>query len=168
MARAHNARIRTLRLYSVYGPWEGPTRLMPRLLVEGLHHRLPPLAGPSVARDFVYVDDACDAYVAAASDASSENDAIFNVGSGTQTDLAGVVALARSLLDISEEPVWGSMPNRSWDTTCWVADSRKIHHELGWAPKHSLEAGMAAQIAWLRSEPTVLAHYEAAGLRAST
>ena len=168
MARTRGARIRTLRLYSVYGRWEEPTRLIPTLIVNGLRGSLPPLANPRVARDFVYVDDVCDAYLAAAEDAQAGTDAVFNVGTGTQTDLETIVGLARRLLGIDEEPEWGSMPDRSWDTTCWVADNRKIKEQLGWAPRHSLESGLAATIDWLRSDPALLAHYEGVALRTSS
>jgi dolichol-phosphate mannosyltransferase len=159
-AQTHAARIRTLRLYSVYGPWEEPSRLIPTLLVHGLHGRLPVLADPNVARDFVYVDDVCDAYLAAAGNTTSDPDAIFNVGTGVQTSLGQIVNIARQLLKIEAEPIWGSMPNRVWDTTNWVADNHKIHRELGWAPRHSLEAGLAATTQWLRANPAVLAYYE--------
>jgi len=168
MARAHGARIRTLRLYSVYGPWEEPARLIPTLIVQGLRGRLPPLANPRVARDFVYVDDVCDAYLATAADVEAPNDAVFNVGTGVQTDLAGVVALTRRLLGVTEEPAWGSMPDRSWDTTCWVSDTGRIRQDLGWKPRHSLESGLEATIAWLRSDPTLLARYERVAPRTST
>ena len=168
MARAHRARIRTLRLYSVYGPWEEPTRLVPTLIVHAMHGRLPPLANPRVARDFVYVDDVCDAYVAAAADANAPDDAVFNVGTGVQTDLAGIVALTRRLFAVDQEPAWGTMPDRSWDTTCWVADATRIRDVLGWMPRHSLESGLAATIAWLRADPTLLARYEDVAARTST
>jgi UDP-glucose 4-epimerase len=53
------------------------------------------------------------------------------------------------------------MPNRAWDTTTWVADSKKIRHELGWEPRHPLEAGLSATIDWFRANPSLLAFYEA-------
>ncbi len=39
---------------------------MPTLELTGLRGELPPLVDPAIARDFVYVDDACEAFVAAA------------------------------------------------------------------------------------------------------
>src|SRR5262249_24369371 len=45
-ARSRHVHIPTLRLYSVYGPWEEPTRLIPTLLVRGLDGTLPPLVDP--------------------------------------------------------------------------------------------------------------------------
>jgi dolichol-phosphate mannosyltransferase len=159
-ARKHGARIRTLRLYSVYGPWEEPTRLIPTLIVRGLGNRLPVLVDPEVARDFVYVDDVCDAYLAVAANTTAEPDAVFNIGTGVQSSLEQVVSVARRLLAIDVEPRWGSMPNRMWDTTSWVADSRKIKRELGWEPSHAFEAGLAATIDWFRANPSLLAYYQ--------
>ncbi len=42
MAQSRNARIPTLRLYSVYGPYEEPARLVPALIMSGLRGKLPP------------------------------------------------------------------------------------------------------------------------------
>jgi nucleoside-diphosphate-sugar epimerase len=159
-ARKHGARIRTLRLYSVYGPWEEPTRLIPTLIVRGLGNRLPVLVEPEVARDFVYVEDVCDAYLAVAGNTTAEPDAVFNIGTGVQSSLEQVVSVARRLLAIDVEARWGSMPNRMWDTTSWVADSRKIKRELGWEPSHAFEAGLAATIDWFRANPSLLAYYQ--------
>lgn len=168
IARVHQVRVRTLRLYSVYGPWEEPTRLIPTLLVAALHHRLPSLADPRVARDFVFVDDVCDAFTAAAADTNGPVDAIFNVGTGVQSTLASVVETVRSMLGIETEPRWGSMPNRSWDTTSWVADIDKIRRALGWQPRHTLESGLQATVDWLQANPELLERYEAADLRTNS
>src|SRR5205085_63861 len=56
----------TLRLYSVYGPYEEPSRLLPTVILHGLQNRLPPLVNPEIARDYIAVDDVCDAYLLAA------------------------------------------------------------------------------------------------------
>jgi nucleoside-diphosphate-sugar epimerase len=43
------------------------------------------------------------------------------------------------------------MPQRSWDTTIWVADSARIRAELGWEPRTSLEQGLVATAEWLKA-----------------
>jgi len=145
-ARERDVHIPTLRLYSVYGPYEHPDRLIPTLVKRGLNGELPPLVDPNVARDFVYVDDVVDAYLLAATLPGQEHGAIYNVGSGVQTTMREMVELTRRLLDIRVEPLWGSMANRAWDTTCWVADNRKIVRELGWQPRTDLETGLRRTI----------------------
>ncbi len=158
-ARCRNVRIPTLRLYSVYGPWEEPTRLMPALLLRGLEGRLPPLVDPAIARDFVYVDDVVEAYMLAAEAALDDPGAVLNVGTGQQTTLGQAVEVARGVLDVEEEPAWGSMPDRHWDTDVWVADSRRIREVLGWRPRHDFEQGFRRMSDWLRQNPDLRRYY---------
>jgi dolichol-phosphate mannosyltransferase len=143
----------TLRLYSVFGPFEAPGRLMPTLVSRGLAGELPDLVDPAVGRDFVYVDDVCDAFVRAAERSSGEHGAIYNVGTGVQTTLGSLVELVKKRFGIEREPSWGSMPRRSWDTEVWVADNLKIAEELGWRPTHSLDEGFNLFVDWFADHP---------------
>jgi len=160
-AHTHKLNIPTLRLYSVYGPYEEPTRLIPTTIVRGLRGELPPLVNPGIARDYVYAEDVYNAYLLAASTSTEDPGAIYNVGTGVQTTLQEVVEIARRTLDIPAAPQWGSMPDRAWDTSVWVADSRKIRHELGWRPKHTFEQGFRLTVDWLRSDAEMRKQYEA-------
>ena len=85
MGHASGRRFCTLRIYSAFGPWEDARRLVPSLIEHGLRGKLPPLAAPNVARDFVYVDDVVDAFLSAATVEGLEPGAIFNIGTGRQT-----------------------------------------------------------------------------------
>jgi dolichol-phosphate mannosyltransferase len=152
-------RITTLRLYSAYGPFEEPSRLVPTLVVKGLEGHLPPLVNPNIARDYVYVNDICDAYLLAAATPAMEPGAVFNVGSGVQTTLAEIVAIARRLLSIREEPQWGTMPERSWDTNVWVSNPKRIKAELGWSVKQDIESGLRKTIEWFNWHPEQLDRY---------
>ena len=140
-AQSQGVHMPTLRLYSVYGPSESSNRLLPKLITLGLEGKLPPLVSPETAHDFVYVDDVIDTYILAAKTLSQEPGAIYNVGTGIQMPLREVVEVARRVLGITADPVWGSMPSRQWDTHTWVADIRKIEKALGWRPRHTLEEG---------------------------
>lgn len=159
LAITRSARIVTLRLYSVYGPYEEPTRFIPTLAVKGLRGQLPPLVDPGVARDFVHVDDVCEAFLATARGQDPEPGAIYNVGSGVQTTIERAVAVARGLLGIEQEPSWRSMADRKWDTTTWVSDSSLIRAQLGWSPRHTFESGFASTVDWLRQHPDMLHLY---------
>jgi dolichol-phosphate mannosyltransferase len=151
--------ITTLRLYSVYGAWEEPTRLWPTLVVRGLEGSLPPLVAPSIARDFVYVDDVVDAMLLTAR-AASVPGAVYNVGSGRQTSLAELVEIARRELSISVQPDWGSMEERAWDTDVWVALPDAIKRDLGWACTYSVDEGFAQFVRWFRSDPQLIDLYK--------
>lgn len=159
LARQHEAKIVTLRLYSVFGPFEEPARLIPTLIVKGLRGVLPPLVDPSTARDFVHADDVCDAYLSAAT-RDLPNGAVYNIGCGRQVTLGEIVQVAREELGISEEPRWDTMPGRSWDTSVWIADPARAHRDLGWEARRSLREGFRSTIAWFRSDPDLLERYE--------
>jgi dolichol-phosphate mannosyltransferase len=153
----------TLRVYSAYGPWEAPGRLVPSLVALARRGRLPPLVGPAIARDFVHVDDVVEAFVRAAETVGGgAMSPILNVGSGTQTRLDELVALVRRLFAVAAEPQWGTAPARAWDTDVWVADAARIRRELGWSPQRSLEAGLRAMGEWLGTEHAVAGRYVSA------
>ncbi len=161
LARRGVMPITTLRLYSVYGPYEEPGRLVPTLISRGLRGELPELASPDIARDYVHVDDVCDAFIAAARSnvASKEPGLVVNIGSGVQTSLAELVALAQRVMSIAQTPRWGSMPNRRWDTHIWVADIRRASSALQWTPRIDLESGFRATAEWMRNEGMELSRY---------
>jgi UDP-glucose 4-epimerase len=152
-------RMTTLRLYSVYGAWEDPRRLMPTLVVHGLDGTLPPLVDPDTARDFVHVDEVCDAFLLAATTPVRGSSGIYNVGTGVQTTLRDVVEVARTVLEITAEPSWGSHRPRTWDTSVWVADPQKIERELGWRSQLTPTAGIESLRAWLVTQPRLLERY---------
>lgn len=159
IAESQKVHIPTLRLYSIYGAYEEPTRLMPTLIVQGLGGELPPLVNPDIARDYVYVDDASDAYLRAATQPDQAWGAVYNVGSGMQTSLCQVVDIARKIMEIPAEPVWGSMPNRHWDTNVWVSDNRQIQAGLGWKPRYSFQQGFQQMVQWFQDNPRMLQFY---------
>ena len=161
-ARARRLTIPTLRLYSAYGPFEQPTRLIPTLLVNGLEGRLPSLVDPTIARDFTFVADVCEAYVLAASHRYDDPGAVFNIGSGRQTTIGEIVELVRRKLDIAEQPRWGSMPARDWDTVTWVANNQTARRELSWSPQVGLEKGLDLTLEWLQSGDSTLEEYRRA------
>lgn len=162
MARTHDLHLRVLRLYSVYGPWEEPTRLVPRVVVRGLQGGWPPMANPATARDYVYIDDVVDAYLAAATAPVQEAGAVYNVGTGVQTSLLEVTEVARDELPITVQPEWGALADRAWDAGTWVANPSTALKDLGWSSRHDLASGLHAFVSWLREQPDVLRHYEQA------
>lgn len=141
--------VTTLRLYSVYGPFEEPRRLIPRVIHEGLLGRLPELAGPEVARDFIHVEDVCDAFVLCA-ERVRDCAAVFNVATGRQVTLRQVAAIAREHFGIAGQPQWGSYPGRPWDTSVWVGDASRLR-SLGWTPRIEFADGFASTAEWWAS-----------------
>ncbi len=151
--------VTTLRLYSVYGPFEEPTRLIPTLIVQAHKGLLPPLVSPSTARDFIFVDDVVDAYESVL-EANVPSGEVYNVGTGVQTSMTDVVDVVRKRFAIDEAPRWGSMARKSWDTDIWIANVRRIEAQTGWRAKIGFAEGFARTAAWLTASAAQLSFYE--------
>jgi|LakMenEpi03Aug12_release.lakeMendotaPanAssembly.Ray.scaffolds.fasta_scaffold33687_5 nucleoside-diphosphate-sugar epimerase/glycosyltransferase involved in cell wall biosynthesis len=138
-----------LRLYSVYGPWEEPDRLVPRLIEFGQLNSYPPLVDPSIGRDFIYIDDCVYAFVKAAIEMKpgiyGES---LNICSGEETKIGELVKEVTELLQINSSMIWGSMNNRSWDTTNWFGNYSKAQHLISWKPSITLREGLLKTIHW--------------------
>jgi nucleoside-diphosphate-sugar epimerase len=159
LAEQHGLHMSTLRLYSVYGPWEDPRRLMPTLVQRGMRGELPALVAPETARDFVHVEDVLDAFLLAAERRVQGSNGIYNVGSGRQTTLRELVALAIGALEIPASPQWGTHEARAWDASVWVSDPAKIAEELGWRARRELGSGLSGMAAWFAEHPELAARY---------
>jgi nucleoside-diphosphate-sugar epimerase len=140
----------TLRLFSVYGPYEEPTRLIPRLMMAALFDDPIKMVNPNTARDFVYVDDVVDVYMDIEGLSRLPGE-ILNVGTGVQSSLSDVVATTEVLLGRKiNHLAWGDMPPRAWDTDVWVADVSKLRRMTSAYPRTTLRDGIAKCIEWFR------------------
>jgi len=149
--KIHALPVVNLRLYSVYGPWEEPERLIPMLVERAREGKLPPFVAPGISRDFVYVGDALRAFAAAASRLKPAlYGESFNIATGARTTMADLAALARSEFAIAEEPAFGSMPNRRWDVEDWYGNPAKAAESLGWKAQVPLAKGLRATWEWQR------------------
>jgi UDP-glucose 4-epimerase len=159
-ADKHGVRAITLRLYSIYGPWEEPGRLIPTLVRAARAGSWPPLVDPSIARDFVWVDDACQAFLLAADASAAEPGAVFNIASGAQTTLGELVATAAEVFHVTTQPTWGSMQQRAWDTSVWVGDPTRARRELEWQVTTALPGALTEVGRWFDEHPELQGRYE--------
>lgn len=138
-----------LRLYSAYGPWEEPDRLIPVLIAAARHGKWPLLVNPHISRDFIHVDDMVAAFIqSAASMAPPLYGEAFNVGTGIKTSIAELCNIVASIFNISNPPVFGSMPDRRWDMPDWYANPAKINTILGWKATIPLQQGLKSLAQW--------------------
>jgi nucleoside-diphosphate-sugar epimerase/glycosyltransferase involved in cell wall biosynthesis len=141
-----------LRLYSVYGPFEDTSRLIPTLVRHALEGSLPPFVDSRTSRDFVYVDDVCAAFIQAAAvihpGLYGES---FNIGTGTKTTIADLAETTRRTFNVAAEAKFGAMEGRAWDLADWYSDPGKAISLLGWKPSTTLEQGLRSTAEWVRT-----------------
>jgi nucleoside-diphosphate-sugar epimerase/glycosyltransferase involved in cell wall biosynthesis len=141
-----------LRLYSVYGPLEDASRLIPNVVKHGIEGRYPPFVSPETSRDFIYVGDVCEAFLIAAARLTPElYGESFNIGSGVRIKIRDLAETAREVFGIETVPQFGSMHGRSWDLDEWYAAPAKAAGLLGWSATTSLTEGLRRTADWVRS-----------------
>lgn len=138
----------TLRLFSPYGPWDDPKRLIPYLIATAMRGEELRLSRPEYVRDFVYIDDVTTAYERVLATRVSPGE-IINIGSGVQTSLGELVGHFGSLLPIPHCS-WGAVPAKKVEPERWLADRSKAASLLGWQPEHDLNAGLAKTVSWMK------------------
>lgn len=136
----------TLRLFSVFGPGDHPARLVPRLIADASAAAPLRLSHPTVARDYLYVEDAADLFLAALRASLRLGGEILNAGSGRRVTLATLVNRVLAVTGSHSEARWGSFPLAAHDRGCWTADVTKLRAALRWRPRFSLEQGLRATL----------------------
>ena len=151
MGKERNLPCLNLRFYSIYGPYEDSSRLIPTLIIESLNGSLPKFVSPSISRDFIYIDDVYDAFVTSALNIKPTNyGESFNIGTGKCTTIKEVAMLAKKLFKIDCSPEF-TMENREWDVTNWFANSSKAETHLSWKPTTDFETGLIITINWFKT-----------------
>ena len=146
--RKRGLRCANLRLYSVYGPREDASRLIPAVVRLGLEGTYPEFVAPEVSRDFVYAGDVAEAFVDTALNLAPEDfGASFNIGTGRKVTVREVARTAREVFGIAGEPTF-TMPSRRWDVQDWYAAPDRARARLGWVPRTDLADGLRRTADW--------------------
>jgi CDP-glucose 4,6-dehydratase len=151
-AATYGLRVAVTRLANVYGPGDlNWSRIVPdtaRALARGERPVIRSDGTPE--RDYLYVEDAVDAYlaVAASLDRPELSGRAWNAGWGVPVPVRDVV---RTLIDVSGvgvEPDIRGEGTPSGEIDRQYLDSTAIRKQLGWEPRWELEDGLRAAWQW--------------------
>ncbi len=141
-----------LRIYSAFGPWEEPDRLIPTLLAAARKGKYPNLVSLDISRDFVYISDIIDAFIYATESIKPKfYGEVYNVATGVKTTIRDLTKIISRLAVIKGKPEFGSMENRNWDMKDWYGNKAKIKRDLNWEPKINVTEGLKRSLAWQES-----------------
>lgn len=148
------------RFANLYGGGDtNRQRLIPETIGAGLEGRPPVIRSDgSPEREFLYVEDAAEAYLAIWRRllTGAGGGEAYNAGGGSPHRVADVVALICRLLgtgvspDIRGQGVPAGEIDRQW------VDASRLRRETGWEPRVGLEEGLERTIAWYRDHPAAL------------
>jgi UDP-glucuronate 4-epimerase len=145
--------ITCLRFFTVFGP-----RQRPDLAIHKFARRISAgqpielFGDGSTSRDYTFIDDIVDGVVAAIDQEASEPDyRIYNLGGSRPVPLSKLVDLLSAALGKQAIVTYGL--EQPGDMKRTLADLTRVRKALGYAPKISMEAGIARFVEWLKTQP---------------
>ncbi len=135
-----------LRYFTVYGPRQRPDMAFSRF-ISAIHGRRPitVYGDGEQTRDFTFVGDAVEANLSAMRFASPDW-RVWNIGGGTRASVREIITLLERLM--KQSAILKVMPPQEGDVRHTWADVSAAERDLGFAPQHTLEQGLGAQIDW--------------------
>ena len=135
------------RIFSLFGPHEYESRLMPSVIYALLRRENVRCSHGHQFRDYLYVEDVASAFVALL---ESTVEGPVNIASGRPVAVKELIGIVMRELNGEQLVQFGALPDRD-EPPLIVADSRRLTTLVGWQPSHSLDEGVRLNIDWCRS-----------------
>ncbi|HTS38532.1 MAG TPA: dTDP-glucose 4,6-dehydratase [Candidatus Solibacter sp.] len=136
-----------------YGPYQFPEKLIPLMILNARDGKPLPVYGDGLnVRDWLYVEDHCEAIATALRDGKPGQ--TYNIGGWNEKPNLEIV---QTICDLVDERLPGSRPRRELITFVkdrpghdrrYAMDARKIERELGWRPRETFESGIRKTVCW--------------------
>jgi GDP-L-fucose synthase len=145
---------------NLYGPWDNfdlhTSHVIPALIRKcieaqraGLDH-ITCWGTGAASREFLYVDDAADAFVRAAEVMDAPEP--MNLGTGSEITIRDLVTLIARLCGFNGEIRWDASKPDGQPRRC--LDTQRAAQRLGWRAKVGFEEGLRRTIEWYRAHGT--------------
>jgi UDP-glucose 4-epimerase len=140
-----------LALGNVYGPRQDPmgeagvVAIFSQRLIEGKPCRI--FGDGEQTRDFVYVGDVVEAFLAASTKGDGET---INIGTARQTSVNELYAELAAICGVEQKAIYE--PARSGELRRSCLDNAKARRVLGWAPEVALSDGLARTVEFIRDQ----------------
>ncbi len=151
LAALHDMRFAWLRIFSVFGPGDDDGTLVSYVTRELLARRCPAVSKGDQEWDYLYIDDAAAAFVAAT---ESQATGVINIASGNSPPLRDTISRVRDAIDpalpiafgMVAEPPSGAYPLR--------ANVDRLR-DLGWRPATPVDDAIERTVSWYRDRAAI-------------
>ena len=155
-----------LRFFTVYGPWGRPDMalfLFTKAILEG--RPIDVFNHGQMRRDFTYIDDIVEGVIRTSDHTAPPNIAwdsdcpdpatskapyrIYNIGNNNPVELMHLIGTLEQAL--GRTAVKNMLPMQLGDVPATYADVAALEQDVGFAPRTSIETGVARFVAWYRA-----------------
>jgi len=136
------------RIFWTYGPYEHPSRFVPSVILSLLRGEPALCTAGNQRRDYLHV---ADLGAALARFVLSDVAGTVNIASGQAATVASIAQFIGTELGCSDRLRLGAIAQPAGEAPLVVADVHRLHNELGFRPRYSLEAGLSDTVNWWQS-----------------
>ena len=150
----HDSDVIITRCTNNYGPRQFAEKLIPKTIILANQNRKIPIYGKGVnVRDWIYVDDHCDAILLALLNGKPGES--YNISANNEIDNLTIV---KKILEIMNKPenLIEFVEDRPGHDFRYSLNSSKISEQLGWKVKTSFENGLKSTVQWYLDNPELL------------
>ncbi len=133
-----------------YGPYQFPEKLIPLMIANAREDKPLPVYGDGMqVRDWLYVQDHCEAILCALEKGQSGQ--VYNIGG--HNEYPNIQIVKRILEHLNKpESLITYVKDRPGHDRRYAIDAGKIERELGWTPRYTFEQALPQTIEWYLSQ----------------
>jgi dTDP-glucose 4,6-dehydratase len=143
-----------VRISNNYGPFQFPEKLIPLMIINAVNGKPLPVYGVGEnIRDWIYVDDSCDAIIRIIK--SGKDGEIYNLGGNNPEKninlIRKICRLLSNKIGISLKEFFSLIKfvnDRPAHDFRYCLDTSKIYNELGWEPTTGISDGLEKTVDW--------------------
>ena len=130
-----------------FGPYQFPEKVIPLFVTNLLEGKKVPLYGDGQnVRDWLHVDDHCEAILAALE--HGEAGQVYNVGGGNEKSNLELTHAIIAIMGLSDDMI-EQVSDRPGHDRRYAVDNTKIREQLGWSPSRSAwPEALATTVQW--------------------
>ena len=150
----HNSDVIITRCTNNYGPRQFAEKLIPKTIILASQNKKIPIYGKGTnVRDWIYVDDHCDAVLLALLNGKTGES--YNISANNEIDNLTIV---KKILEIMNKPenLIEFVEDRPGHDLRYSLNSTKIHDQLGWKIKTAFDDGLKKTVQWYLDNPELL------------
>jgi dTDP-glucose 4,6-dehydratase len=152
--RSFGVPVAIVRPFNTFGPRQSSRAVIPTIITQALRGGAVRLGAVSPTRDLCYVGDTAEGVIRVCEVPEAAGE-VINLGTGSEISIGALAERIFAILGREPEIITDEKrlrPEKS-EVMRLIADGSKALRVLGWAPRVSLDEGLARTVDWIRANP---------------